>query len=76
MLQCIDYNLLDKLCISYVTYRLASPENRDAFGIIVSYAIKVKLFLGALGGELSAELPFVLMHPKVKSGRLSRTWID
>jgi arrestin-1 len=24
----------------------------------------VKLFLGAIGGELSAELPFVLMHPK------------
>lgn len=45
--------------------RLATPENRDAFGVIVSYAIKVKLFLGALGGELAAELPFVLMHPKV-----------
>lgn len=30
----------------------------------MSYAVKVKLFLGALGGELSAELPFVLMHPK------------
>ena len=24
----------------------------------------MKLFLGAIGGELSAELPFVLMHPK------------
>jgi len=24
----------------------------------------VKLFLGAIGGELSAELPFILMHPK------------
>lgn len=46
------------------TTLLASPENRDAFGIIVSYAVKVKLFLGALGGELSAELPFVLMNPK------------
>ena len=44
--------------------RLATPEQRDAFGIIVSYAVKVKLFLGALGGELAAELPFVLMHPK------------
>lgn len=44
--------------------RLASPEQRDAFGIVVSYAVKVKLFLGALGGELAAELPFVLMHPK------------
>lgn len=40
-------------------------ESRDAFGIIVSYAVKVKLFLGALGGELCAELPFILMHPKV-----------
>lgn len=45
---------------------MASPDQRDAFGIIVSYAIKVKLYLGALGGELSAELPFVLMHPKVR----------
>lgn len=45
-------------------FRLASPDQRDAFGIIVSYAVKVKLFLGALGGELAAELPFVLMHPK------------
>lgn len=43
---------------------MATPENRDAFGIIVSYAVKVKLFLGALGGEVSAELPFVLMNPK------------
>ncbi len=24
----------------------------------------MKLFLGAVGGELTAELPFVLMHPK------------
>ncbi|KAK9709587.1 Arrestin (or S-antigen), N-terminal domain [Popillia japonica] len=44
---------------------LANPDSRDAFGIIVSYAVKVKLFLGALGGELSAELPFILMHPKI-----------
>ena len=22
------------------------------------------MFLGAIGGELSAELPFILMHPK------------
>lgn len=47
-------------------FRLASPDQRDAFGIIVSYAVKVKLYLGALGGELSAELPFVLMHPRVR----------
>ncbi|KAF2881354.1 hypothetical protein ILUMI_24797 [Ignelater luminosus] len=46
------------------TTLLAAPDQRDAFGIIVSYAVKVKLYLGALAGELSAELPFVLMHPK------------
>lgn len=44
--------------------RLASPDSKDAFGIIVSYSVKVKLYLGALGGEVSAELPMVLMHPK------------
>ncbi len=26
--------------------------------------VQVKLMLGAIGGELTAELPFVLMHPK------------
>ena len=43
---------------------LTSPDVREAFGIVVSYAVKVKLYLGALGGELSAELPFILMRPK------------
>lgn len=52
------------LSFFYFTFRLASPDQRDAFGIIVSYAVKVKLFLGALGGEVTAELPFVLMFPK------------
>ncbi|XP_015588151.1 phosrestin-2 [Cephus cinctus] len=43
---------------------LTSPDVRDSFGIVVSYAVKVKLYLGALAGELSAELPFILMQPK------------
>ncbi|KMQ95405.1 arrestin-like protein [Lasius niger] len=43
---------------------LTSPDVRDSFGIIVSYAVKVKLYLGALGGELTAELPFILMRSK------------
>ncbi|XP_071454230.1 arrestin homolog [Hetaerina americana] len=43
---------------------LAAPDHRDAFGIVVSYSVKVKLYLGALGGELTAELPFILMHPR------------
>ncbi|CAG0890732.1 unnamed protein product [Cyprideis torosa] len=41
-----------------------SEQNKDNFGIIVSYTAKVKLYFGALGGELVAELPFILMHPK------------
>lgn len=48
---------------------LTSPDVRDTFGIVVSYAVKVKLYLGALGGELSAELPFILMRPK-PSGKI------
>ena len=44
---------------------LANPENREIFGMVISYTVKVKLYLGAMGGEVTAELPFVLMHPKV-----------
>lgn len=50
---------------------LASPDPKDAFGIVVSYMVKVKLYLGALGGEVSAELPFILMHPKPGRERVS-----
>jgi hypothetical protein len=32
--------------------------------IIMFICVEVKLMLGAIGGELTAELPFVLMHPK------------
>lgn len=41
---------------------LTSSDVRDSFGIVVSYAVKVKLYLGALGGELTAELPFIFMR--------------
>jgi len=43
---------------------LADETNRDIFGLVISYAVKIKLFLGAIGGDLTAELPFVLMHPR------------
>ncbi|XP_039756603.1 beta-arrestin-1 isoform X3 [Pararge aegeria] len=43
---------------------IADPSQRENLGIIVQYKVKVKLCLGPLGGELSAELPFILMHPK------------
>jgi len=38
--------------------------NKENLGIIVQYKVKVKLYLGPLAGELVAELPFTLMHPK------------
>jgi hypothetical protein len=44
---------------------MANPDDRDGFGIIVTYLIKVRLFLGALAGELVGELPIIMMHPKV-----------
>lgn len=43
---------------------VVDPSQRENLGIIVQYRVKVKLCLGALGGELVAELPFILMHPK------------
>ncbi|XP_019875578.1 beta-arrestin-1 [Aethina tumida] len=44
---------------------IADPSQRENLGIIVKYKVKVKLCLGfPLGGDLVAELPFILMHPK------------
>ncbi|XP_050498353.1 beta-arrestin-1 isoform X1 [Diabrotica virgifera virgifera] len=43
---------------------VADMSQRENLGIIVQYKVKVKLCLGALGGDLVAELPFILMHPK------------
>jgi len=42
------------------------PEQttKENLGIIVQYKVKVKLYSGPLAGELVAELPFTLMHPK------------
>ncbi|XP_037777332.1 arrestin homolog [Penaeus monodon] len=51
---------------------LANPENKDMFGMVISYTVKVKLYLGAMGGEVTAELPFVLMHPKPDLRRMMR----
>ncbi|XP_054722199.1 beta-arrestin-1-like [Uloborus diversus] len=43
---------------------IADPAQKENLGIIVQYKVKVKLCLGPLGGDLVAELPFILMHPK------------
>ena len=61
---------------------LADENNKDIFGLVISYSVKVKLFLGAIGGDLTAELPFVLMHPRpnlhkiIKADTISTTSID
>lgn len=47
-----------------VIHSVVDPSQRENLGIIVQYKVKVKLCLGTLGGELVAELPFILMHPK------------
>ncbi|CAB4068474.1 ARRB [Lepeophtheirus salmonis] len=43
---------------------VTEAAQRENLAILVQYRVKVKLFLGPLGGELVAELPFTLMHPK------------
>lgn len=37
----------------------------------MQYKVKVKLCLGPLGGDLVAELPFILMHPKPEEVKMS-----
>ncbi|CAM5072264.1 unnamed protein product, partial [Eretmochelys imbricata] len=37
--------------------------NKEVLGILVSYRVKVKLVV-LRGGDVSVELPFVLMHPE------------
>ncbi|KAF7490545.1 Beta-arrestin-1 [Sarcoptes scabiei] len=49
------------LASSTIINDLVQKEN---LGIIVRYKVKVKLILGPLGGDVVAELPFILMHPK------------
>lgn len=43
---------------------IPDQSSKENLGIIVQYKVKVKLYLGPLAGELVAELPFTLMHPK------------
>ncbi|XP_045113811.1 beta-arrestin-1-like isoform X2 [Portunus trituberculatus] len=43
---------------------ITDSSQKENLGIIVQYKVKVKLILGPLVGDLVAELPFTLMHPK------------
>merc|ERR1739838_1259796 len=46
------------------TLKVTDNNQKENLGILVQYKVKAKLFLGSLGGDLVAELPFTLMHPK------------
>lgn len=47
---------------STVTCPSNNPEDRNVFAIYVSYYVKVKILVSAMGGELSLKLPFTLIH--------------
>ena len=70
VLDCVLWSALDGQ-LKHEDTNLASstlihdPATKENLGIIVQYKVKVKLYLGPLAGELAAELPFTLMHPKV-----------
>ncbi|RWS02439.1 arrestin: lateral eye-like protein, partial [Dinothrombium tinctorium] len=38
-------------------------SSADAIGIVISYVVRVRLYLGAIGGDLSADVPFKLANP-------------
>lgn len=44
----------------------SSQKEKENLGIVVQYKVRVKLSLGPLGGDILAELPVTLMHPKPK----------
>uniref|UniRef100_A0A8C9WQV8 Arrestin beta 2 n=1 Tax=Scleropages formosus TaxID=113540 RepID=A0A8C9WQV8_SCLFO len=50
-------------------------SNKEVLGILVSYRVKVKLVVSR-GGDVSVELPFVLMHPKPTDQSSSRPQSD
>ena len=54
---------LEKAQLSYLSRVLLCNQTDKSLGQI--FQVKVKLYLGPLAGELAAELPFTLMHPKV-----------
>ena len=53
------------------SYSVTDPSQKENLGIIVQYRVKVKLCLGPLGGDVVAELPFVLMHPKPEDNNIN-----
>ncbi|KAG8185912.1 hypothetical protein JTE90_028910 [Oedothorax gibbosus] len=44
-------------------------NSADALGIIISYMVRVRLYMGAIGGELVADVPFKLTSPTPEKQR-------
>ncbi|KAL7636841.1 UNVERIFIED_CONTAM: hypothetical protein RMT77_012599 [Armadillidium vulgare] len=40
-----------------------NEDEYEVFGVVVSYNVRVKVWMGALAGEMSTEIPFTLMNP-------------
>lgn len=57
-----SFNKPANVLASTVTCNSNSPQDRNVFAIYVSYYVKVKIFVSAMGGELSLKLPFTLTH--------------
>ncbi|XP_035206771.1 arrestin, lateral eye-like [Stegodyphus dumicola] len=38
-------------------------NTNDSLGIVISYMVRVRLYMGAIGGELVADVPFKLVSP-------------
>ena len=53
----------EKAQLCYLSRVLLCSQTDKSLGQL--FQVKVKLYLGPLAGELAAELPFTLMHPKV-----------
>ena len=64
MYGCLFDWLIFQVLIFFAFLRITHSLQRENLGIIVQYKVKVKLCLGPLGGDVIAELPFTLMHPK------------
>lgn len=60
----IDANSCHLFSFPLLLSSITDPSQKENLGIIVQYKVKVKLCLGPLGGDVVAELPFILMHPK------------
>lgn len=67
----VHYFYANFVLLLFTPHRITDPQQKENLGIIVQYKVKVKLALGPLGGDVVAELPFILMHPKPEETPMS-----